>query len=69
MWSFYGPAIAKSIRKKFDNQSFLLPDRSLFTAPQFQRPQATNSLLAEPEPSLILARSVLSMQGLNSESK
>jgi hypothetical protein len=69
MWCFYGPAIAKSIRNKFENRSSVLPDQSLFLSLQFRRQQATSAFSSEPQPSLVLARSFASTQGLCSESR
>jgi hypothetical protein len=59
IWCFYGPAIAKPIRTRFDQRSSAFSGRSLFTRPQFWKPQAPTTSPIEPERELILARGVL----------
>lgn len=64
IWCFYGPAIAKPIRTRFDKRSSAFSGRSLCTRPQFWRPQAPTTFQIEPEREVILARSFAAIKGL-----
>jgi hypothetical protein len=49
IWCFYGPAIAKSIRTKFDKQSSLSPGQLPVTPPEFRKILATTTFSVERE--------------------
>jgi hypothetical protein len=54
IWSFYGPAIAKLVRTKFVQQSFVLPHPAVSSATRFNaaelwRPQFTPPSPVEPQ--------------------
>ncbi len=63
MWCFYGPAIAKSIRTRFDKRSSTFSGRPLLTHPQFWRRQASPTFQIDPERELILGRSFAAIEG------
>jgi hypothetical protein len=56
IWCFYGPAIARSVRTKFDKQTFVFPTRTPFTSHEFPRPLAAATFLVGPEQRSISAR-------------
>ena len=47
IWCFYGPAIAKSVRRKVARQSSVLPSRSLIEPPRVARAQAPKGIFVE----------------------
>ncbi|MGB6404297.1 MAG: hypothetical protein WBE31_04425 [Candidatus Sulfotelmatobacter sp.] len=49
IWSFYGPAIAKSVRTKLDKQSSVFSDRPLFPSPEFRKLRILTTLSIEGE--------------------
>jgi hypothetical protein len=69
IWCFYGPAIAKSVRTKFDNQSSVRLDRLVFTARQFWGQRATTTFSVDPETELAPARNFAPVKGLWPESE
>lgn len=63
IWGFYGPAIAKSIRTKFDRQNAVPHAQVLAPPPKFRKILATANFSLEHESSF-LARSVAHIQTL-----
>ncbi|MFZ0299991.1 MAG: hypothetical protein WAM13_16685 [Candidatus Sulfotelmatobacter sp.] len=58
IWCFYGPAIAKSVRTKFDKQSSAFSGRTLFPSPEFRKLLTLNPLSIEGEEGIISSHSI-----------
>jgi hypothetical protein len=64
IWCFYGPAVAKPIRLKLHEQSYVLPHAQLFTRPVVLRAEAAMAFSVEPIGGLILEGRFAPTKGL-----
>jgi len=69
IWCFYGPAVAKTIRTKFDKQSSASRDRGFFTPPGFESLPATSVLTVVREGGFVSTGSSARTRGVCSEDK
>ena len=53
IWCFYGPAIAKSVRTRFDKRSSVFSDRPLFPSPEFRKFLSLTTLSMEGKGGII----------------